>query len=240
MSSRYEPRRRALSEYDVRARRAGSHRQARQRSRAGVLIAALSVTLMVGAAGVGLLPRLQGGTPASADVTASGFEQVKLDPVEKVVAPKSASNDTTALAAKVAATDDALPKGSGNGKRVVFSESEQRVWLVDADEAVMSTYKVSGSIHDNLDPGTYAVQSHTRHATSYDYGSTMQYFVRFTSGKNAPIGFHDIPVANNGTLLQTTTQLGTPLSSGCIRQERKDAIRLWEFAPVGTTVVVLA
>jgi lipoprotein-anchoring transpeptidase ErfK/SrfK len=38
--------------------------------------------------------------------------------------------------------------------------------------------------------------------------------------------------------VQTVAQLGTPQSHGCIRQEREDAIALWEFAPIGTEVVV--
>ena len=46
----------------------------------------------------------------------------------------------------------------------------------------------------------------------------MQYFVRFTEGDNgAAIGFHDIPV-DDGALVQSVAQLGTPLSHGCIRQ----------------------
>ena len=50
--------------------------------------------------------------------------------------------------------ETALPAGSGDGRRVVFSESQQRVWLVDEDEQVQRTYLVSGSVYDNLDPGT--------------------------------------------------------------------------------------
>lgn len=159
-----------------------------------------------------------------------------------VTVPESAAieDSASALAVKAEATGDALPKPSGTGKRVVFSQSEQRVWLVNNDGSIGRTYKVSGSIDDNLRAGTYAVQLHVLHATAYDYASRMEYFVQFTSGKNAPIGFHDIPISNGGKLLQTTAQLGTPLSSGCIRQERPDAIALWNFAPVGTKVVVFA
>lgn len=245
VTSRYDPRRRALSARDARASaaKAGAHRRAKQRNRAGLLAFALTITVLVGAAGVGLLPRLQEGTPAAAStvIASSAFENTYLEVVKAPKAePAEEPAETEALAAKVEASSDALPDRSGIGKRIVFSESEQRVWLVNPDGSVMSTYKVSGSIHDNLDPGTYAVQSHTRYATSYDYGSHMEYFVRFTSGPNAAIGFHDIPVSNGGSLLQTTAQLGTPLSSGCVRQERADAIRLWNFAPVGTRVVVLA
>jgi lipoprotein-anchoring transpeptidase ErfK/SrfK len=67
----------------------------------------------------------------------------------------------------------------------------------------------------------------------------MQYFVRFTRGNNAAIGFHSIPT-KNGKALQTAAQLGTPQSHGCIRQALPDAKTLWDFAPVGTKVVVTA
>ncbi|MGZ5402610.1 MAG: L,D-transpeptidase family protein [Aeromicrobium sp.] len=223
------------------APKAGSHRQAKRHRRAGLFAFALTLTLLVGAAGVGLLPHLHGTVPASAVdatvITSSSMETAELAIVEAPPKPKP----TEVPAEKQdPAADEALPANSGAGRRVIFSESEQRVWLVNLDGTIDRTYKVSGSIHDNLSVGTYAVESHTRYATSYDYTSHMEYFVRFTSGLNAPIGFHDIPVSTSGSLVQTVQQLGTPLSSGCIRQARPDAIRLWEFAQVGTKVVVVA
>ncbi|WP_126688254.1 L,D-transpeptidase family protein [Nocardioides ferulae] len=135
--------------------------------------------------------------------------------------------------------DVALPADSGTGRRVVFSEGRQRVWLVGAGDEVERTYLVSGSIYDNLDPGTYSVYSRSEHAYGIDDSGTMRYFVRFTQGERAAIGFHDIPV-DDGKPVQRLTQLGTPLSHGCIRQRRADAVALWEFAPLGTTVVVTA
>lgn len=135
-------------------------------------------------------------------------------------------------------TDAPLPAGSGEGRRVVFSESQQRVWLVEDDGTVARTYLASGSVYDNLDPGTYEVFSTSRYAVGIDDSGTMEYFVRFTHGdEGAAIGFHTIPV-DDGVPVQTREQLGTPLSHGCIRQAEADAIALWEFAPVGTTVVV--
>jgi lipoprotein-anchoring transpeptidase ErfK/SrfK len=134
----------------------------------------------------------------------------------------------------------ALPADSGAGRRVVFSESEQRVWLVSDAGDVLRTYLVSGSATDNLDPGTYQVYSRSRYAVGIDDSGTMEYFVRFTQGDaGAAIGFHTIPV-DDGAPVQTTAQLGTPLSHGCVRQRTTDAIALWDFAPLGTTVVVTA
>jgi len=136
--------------------------------------------------------------------------------------------------------DRVLPAGSGAGRRVVFDESAQRVWLVRDGGSVLATYPVSGSVHDNLSPGSYEVYSRSLHATAFDYGSTMDYMVRFTHGDSAAIGFHDIPVDSGGEPLQRAAQLGTPTSSGCIRQRPRDARELWRFAPVGTPVVVVA
>jgi hypothetical protein len=132
-----------------------------------------------------------------------------------------------------------LPSRSGTGRRVVFSESAQRVWLVDAAGTVVDSWLVSGSVTDNLKPGTYAVWSRSERAWGIDDSGTMRYFVRFAHGERAAIGFHDIPVAD-GRLVQTLDQLGTPLSHGCIRQRRADAVRMWDFAQMGTTVVVTA
>jgi lipoprotein-anchoring transpeptidase ErfK/SrfK len=122
---------------------------------------------------------------------------------------------------------------------VVFSESAQRVWLVGADGAVESTYLVSGSVTDNLQPGRYDVYSRSRWAVGIDDSGVMEYFVRFTRGQNAAIGFHSIPT-KDGAPLQTEAQLGTPQSHGCIRQRKSDAQRMWDFADIGTDVVVVA
>jgi lipoprotein-anchoring transpeptidase ErfK/SrfK len=122
---------------------------------------------------------------------------------------------------------------------VVFDMSAQRVWLVDGADRVRRTYLVSGSLTDNLRPGTYEVYSTSRHAVGIDDSGRMQYMVRSTRGERAAIGFHDIPV-DDGELVQTRAQLGTPQSHGCIRQWRPDARALWGFATVGTKVVVTA
>ena len=135
--------------------------------------------------------------------------------------------------------ETAVPLDSGEGRRVVFSEDRQRVWLVDEKERVERTYLVSGSVTDNLDPGTFEVYSRSEDAVGIDDSGTMKWFVRFTQGDTgAAIGFHDIPV-DDGDQVQTKSQLGTPQSHGCIRQKEKDAKALWAFAPLGTTVVVV-
>jgi len=140
-----------------------------------------------------------------------------------------------------AAEQTALPAGSGEGRRAVFSQTDQRVWIVGSDGKVERTYPVSGSDEDNLRPGTYHVYSKSRWAVGIDDSGVMQYFVRFAHGTDsgASIGFHSIPT-KHGKPLQTVAQLGERLSHGCIRQKTADAVAMWDFASVGTTVVVVA
>jgi lipoprotein-anchoring transpeptidase ErfK/SrfK len=134
-----------------------------------------------------------------------------------------------------------VPAGSGAGRRVVYDISAQRVWLVDSDGSVLRTYLVSGPRRESLvPPGVYQVTSRSLHTVSYNQLETMKYMVRFTSGEHYPIGFHDIPAYGDGTLAQTRSELGTPMSAGCIRQWEPDAKAMWQFAPDGSKIVVVA
>lgn len=215
----------------------GRHQTA-VRPRYGRLAAAgsaLLVTLTSVLGGLGVLPSFA-GSPHSSDAIrpASARHHVAAPPADADLTPSS-----TRRRSVDAAPLGSAPADSGSGRRVVFSQSLQRVWLVGAHDALRRTYLVSGSTSDNLHPGTYQVYSRSMNAMGIDDSGTMRYFVRFTQGDTgAAIGFHDIPVAD-GHRIQTASQLGTPQSHGCIRQKTADARALWQFAPLGTTVVVI-
>ena len=87
----------------------------------------------------------------------------------------------------------AVPANSGAGRRVVYSKSRMRVWIVEADGRVARTYLVSGSVTDNLKPGVYQVYSKSPTATGIDDSGTMRYMVRFTYGENAAKPGHWTP-----------------------------------------------
>lgn len=132
-----------------------------------------------------------------------------------------------------------VPPNSGSGRRVIYANRAQRVWVVEADGSLIRSYLVSGKIGEPR-PGTYTVWSKSRHTFAVHNPSiTWEYMVRFAhtrSGGN--IGFHAIPV-QYGKPLQGEGQLGLPLSSGCVRQGRADAVFMWNWAYIGTKVVVL-
>jgi hypothetical protein len=211
------------------------HRRHEVRPRYGRIAAAVSsvtVTAVAVLGGAGALPSAAVGDPQPDGVIATVGDVVA--GTEPGPAPSTRRSEDAARSGEAP-----LPADSGSGRRVVFSEGQQRVWLVGRDDRVRRTYLVSGSLHDNLDPGTYAVYSRSERAWGIDDSGTMQYFVRFAHGDNAAIGFHDIPV-DEGQKVQTLAELGTPQSHGCIRQRRADAVALWDFAPLGTTVVVVS
>jgi lipoprotein-anchoring transpeptidase ErfK/SrfK len=150
------------------------------------------------------------------------------------------NNETPATSAPKPDLKQPLPAGSGSGKRVVYGLAENHVWLVDADNQVVRSYLVSGTRFGQVRAGTYDVLRKKRNTTSYHGTERMEFMVTFTEGENAAIGFHNIPVRiSDGQPVQTSAQLGQSLSDGCVRQKQADAAFLWEFAPVGTPVIVL-
>jgi len=222
------------------------------RGRAAVLAAACVVLLVavLGAAGVLEAPDATAeaappaADPAAVAVTgllvASGELVAALQqPAQDAATPEPVDSADVVAVPEPAADPAALPPDSGAGMRVVYAINGQRVWLVGSDGVVARTYRVSGRLDRPL-PGAYEVYSRSRNTTSYTGAESMEYMVRFAHGERAAIGFHDIPVDAAGVEVQTAEQLGQPLSAGCIRQALEDAVALWDFAPVGTKVVVVA
>ena len=136
------------------------------------------------------------------------------------------------------ADQPAVPADSGEGRRIVYSNSGQRVWLVEADGTVADTYLVSGKSGVPA-PGRYEVFSMSEVAFAGHDDITMSHMVRFAHGENLAIGFHAIPNDGNGRPLQSEEELGEYRSAGCVRQSPGHAAALFEWAEIGTPVVVL-
>jgi lipoprotein-anchoring transpeptidase ErfK/SrfK len=220
----------------------GAHTAGQIRPRYGRLAVAatsMSVTAIAVLGGVGALPSAAEGPPQRPVIETVADNRAPRETVPAEADVERPATVSTTPPASDAAAGNPLPADSGEGRRVVFSEGQQRVWLVGSGDRVRHTYLVSGSVYDNLDPGTYSVYSRSEQAWGIDDSGSMKYFVRFAHGDNAAIGFHDIPIDDGGPV-QTVAELGTPLSHGCIRQRRADAKLLWAFAPLGTKVVVTA
>ncbi len=235
--------------------RAPRHRASVPPRRAIAVAGAVAVTTLAVSGSLGLVPGVAlGETPAHRDVDPEGARGSTVDDAAPVAPPTSdfapaqprsegngTAPDSTDSTDSPQPAGSALPERSGSGQRIVYDISGQRVWLVRADDSVARTYLVSGALDaSKVAPGRYQVFSKSRNAVAFDYEETMQHMVRFAHGDSVAIGFHDIPRDLDGDPVQTREQLGTPLSAGCIRQWRPDAVALWRFSEVGTPVVVVA
>ena len=83
--------------------------------------------------------------------------------------------------------------------------------------------------------GVFEVIIHLQHRPPKHLHEVMVRFAHGPLGDN--IGFHEIP-RKDGAPIESDAQLGLPLSGGCVRQSTADAMFMWDFAGIGTTVVV--
>lgn len=137
------------------------------------------------------------------------------------------------------ANPPAVPKNSGFGRRVVYQNELQWVWIVDGKNKVVRAMPVSG-LRGVPNLGTYQVNSQSLRSYSLDLKDVwFNNMTRFALGPNGGnIGFHEIPT-KYGKPLQTVEQLGTFQGSGCIRMAIEDAKLMYNFAKLGTKVVVV-
>lgn len=223
-----------------------SHRRPRRRRGRVVAATTSALTFVVALlGGAGVLPVDLSPTSVTAEADLAERTRVVADRARRDTSPAPSPRTTTASATpsprRTSPNPTALPPGSGSGKRIVYALSANRVWLVNERNEVVRTYLVSGTRFNQVRPGTYKVIRKRRYTTSWHGTERMQYMVTFTFGRNAAIGFHDIPVdIKTGKPVQRLDQLGQSLSDGCVRQARPDAKALWDFAPPGTPVIVLA
>ncbi|MEO8265182.1 MAG: L,D-transpeptidase family protein [Ilumatobacteraceae bacterium] len=133
-----------------------------------------------------------------------------------------------------------LPPDTGTGKRVVYSRSGQRVWAIDKNNRVLRSWLVSGSKYNNEVPGVHEVYSRSEVSTAWNGKAFLPHMIRWLKTDIGAIGFHAIPrhVAD-GSRYMKDSELGTRLSGGCQRQADADANFMWDFAQIGTKVVVL-
>lgn len=136
-----------------------------------------------------------------------------------------------------------VPGATGGGRRIVISQGQNWVWLIDAWGKVVR----QGGIIDNplyLQPGTYRVGAKCGRAAKIrrntDGGNLyLNNFVRFAP---CGIGFHQIPTyKTSGAQIHADWLLGTNLrvSHGCIRLSKAMSEAVWYFTAGTTKVVVI-
>lgn len=177
----------------------------------GLTLGALAVISLLAVQASGTEPRTSAARPAAS------------------ASPSAAPSPTASAPPAI----PALPTSSGSGRRVVYSVGAKVVWLVDPkkDPQVQAAFTVEpGSVDPN--PGSYTVS--TRSATSNGSdGRQVEHVVRFTQRGGTAIGF--------SAAVDGATPAADPKTrTGGIRETRENGQTLWDFAPVGTKVTVIA
>ena len=147
--------------------------------------------------------------------------------------------ETTTTTTTVLVEVAPVPVRSGTGRRIVYANRQQRVWVINEQNEVIRTFLVSGMLGQ---PGKGTFRVFSKSPTSYSpefAGVTFRFMTRFAIGRNGGnIGFHEIPVRNNKPM-QTVEELGSFKGSGCLRSSTQDAIFIYQWAKIGTKVVVV-
>jgi len=129
------------------------------------------------------------------------------------------------------------------GKTIVYSMGQMRIWALAPGYRLVKTHLVSGR-YGNPPPGRYHVFSKSTSSFAVRKPEiSWLYMVRFAKtplGNN--IGFHQIPLrclpGKKCEPVQSEAELGQPRSSGCVRQKPSDARWMYNWADIGTMVIV--
>ncbi|MEU1009026.1 hypothetical protein [Streptomyces sp. NPDC005890] len=142
----------------------------------------------------------------------------------------SASASPHATLSPRAPSAPALPDRSGQGRRIVYSLAEKRVWLVDATGRATRTFTVwPGTVSPQ--PGRYSITLRTQSLKGSD-GVEIEHVMYFTKVDGVNVAFSNAldgasPPPANGQKL------------GGIRLHKEDGAALWAFGDQGTRVAVV-
>ena len=156
-----------------------------------------------------------------------------------VASASAGSSDATTTTETVFVEVAPVPAKSGTGRRIVYANRQQRAWVINADDEVIRTFPVSGML-GQPGKGTFSVFSKSPTSYSPEFaGVTFRFMTRFAIGRNGGnIGFHEIPIRNSKPM-QTVDELGAFKGSGCLRSSTQDALFIYQWATLGTKVVVV-
>jgi lipoprotein-anchoring transpeptidase ErfK/SrfK len=179
----------------------------------GPAVERLSVRL----AGLGYLPRAAAGPRFTRSVhwAVTAFQKYERIAVDGIVGPET----------RAALRDARRPSlGRGTGRRVAVSLGRQLAFLVARKGQVVHALSVStGRPRHRTPSGRFEIFWRERRSWSADYGRWLPWAAYFLRG----YAFHGAATVRN-----------RPSSHGCVRVPRPFARGLYDFARVGTAVVI--
>jgi LysM repeat protein len=134
------------------------------------------------------------------------------------------------------ASTSAPPKRTG-GKRIVVDLSEQHLYAYQGDTLIHSFVVSTGMAGANTAPGTYKVLDKYPNAYASTWNLQMPHWLGIYWAGSLENGIHALPILPNGQRLWEG-YLGTPVSYGCVILGTQEARTLYDWAEVGTPVII--
>jgi LysM repeat protein len=140
-------------------------------------------------------------------------------------------------AALAGATPAPPPPAPVAAKRIVVDKSEQRAYVYQSGELLWTFVVSTGMPGSDTWNGTFQVRSKIPEAYAYNWALRMPYWLGFYHTGYLENGFHALPIMSSGAILWEG-YLGTPVSYGCVILNYPDAQTLYNWAEIGTQVIV--
>ncbi len=121
-----------------------------------------------------------------------------------------------------------------DGKVIVIDLSEQAFSYYEEGFRVATHQTSTGALGYKTPIGEYEINNKAELAFSNRYGLYMPYWMSFIGGL---YGIHELPYWPNG-YREGEDHLGTPVSHGCVRLGLGSAEEVFNWAEVGTKVIV--
>ncbi|MCP4166790.1 MAG: LysM peptidoglycan-binding domain-containing protein [Chloroflexi bacterium] len=135
-------------------------------------------------------------------------------------------------------TPAAKPAKKIGPKKIVVDISQQRCWRYEG-EVMLDTWRCStGQRRYGTKTGTFRVQSKLRKAFGSSWNIWMPYWLGIYWSGSVENGFHGLPwKANSGRKIWGGL-VGTPATFGCVMLRDAPMKKLWNWADIGTKVVI--
>lgn len=162
------------------------------------------------------------------------MRSARTDRTDRASRPSAPAPETTVRQQKAAPAPTGPTSPASGGERIIeIIISSQRLRAWDGQQLVMDTHVSTGKSGYATPTGRYSVLSKERRHWSTQYGVWMPYAMRVVRG----IFIHEVPITAEGRRYGSD-QLGSPASAGCIRVGVGPAERLYNWASVGTPVLI--
>lgn len=129
------------------------------------------------------------------------------------------------------------PTSPGGAKSILIDISEQHLYAYEGEGLVYSFVASTGSPGLDTRPGTYAVQNKIPNAYGGNWNIWMPNWLGIYWAGNLQNGIHSLPILPDGSRLWAG-YLGTPVSYGCIILGIDESQLLYDWAEVGTPVII--